>query len=531
VIGSGGDTDPRVLGQLLAAQSTFSILPTGQGMGEFVSRAMERVPGVTSCVVCLAGAERPSFEGELAPECADCDLPRGDIDQDPGHPCRLRGSAALRVIPLRTQDRHFGFLLVQVEEPEQYAPYDPFVGNLADSLTVNLERQRQKDLAERRTIELKEGEELFRTAAESLTDVVYQWDLKERIDWHGDIDSLTGYPPGGFPRSLGAFMEVVDPVDRDAVTAAIAAELEGVSRYRIEYRIRQMDGTSRWWAARGTALRDAQDTPRRWIGSITDITERRRADEALESQHRQLVQTQEHLRDLVGQKSRFVATVSHELRTPLSAVLGFASELRDSLDAFSRAEVAEFAGLIASGCVTANNLVEDLLVAARLEAGDIRLTPGPIDLYRHALSAVAELGTIAWSEGKGFAVEGGPSAAWADRQRVDQILRNLVGNAARYGGNSITLITGTTTGSREAFLRVVDDGPGVTGSLLNRLFQSYQHGPQQAGRTESVGLGLYISRTLARLMAGDLTYRREAGTTIFELTLPLSDRPTNQDTW
>ena len=105
-----------------------------------------------------------------------------------------------------------------------------------------------------------------------------------------------------------------------------------------------------------------------------------------------------------------------------------------------------------------------------------------------------------------------------------------MGNAARYGGNCTTLITGVTTDPPEAFLRVVDDGPGVTGSLIDRLFQSFQHGPQEPGRTESVGLGLFISRKLAQLMGGDLTYRRQDGTTIFELTLPLPDEATTRDT-
>jgi signal transduction histidine kinase len=75
---------------------------------------------------------------------------------------------------------------------------------------------------------------------------------------------------------------------------------------------------------------------------------------------------------------------------------------------------------------------------------------------------------------------------------------------------------------------VTDDGPGVSETLYMVLFQAYQHGTQRPGRTESVGLGLHISRRLARLMGGDLTYTRQDGTTIFELTLPLPEQATNQ---
>jgi signal transduction histidine kinase len=413
VSSSGIDADPRVLGRLLAAQSNFPTLPSPRQMCEFVSRAMEVVPGVASCTACIAGSGRPHLGGELVPECSDCDLPGVDIDHDPGHPCRLPSSIGIRVYPLRIQDRYFGFLLLKVKEPEQYSPYEPFVSNLANGLAVSVERQWQKDLVEKRTVELQTANSLLQ---------------------------------------------------------ASNAELEQANA--------------------------------------------------------ELTRARQGLGVLMEERDRFVATVSHELRTPLSGVLGFASELRDSVGRFTPAEVAEFAGLIAQGCATANNLVEDLLMATRLEAGDLALQLGLVDLHQRALAASADSKAVPWPQGKVIAVEGESAVAWADSRRLDQILRNLVGNAARYGGILTTLVTGVTASPREAFLRVVDDGPGVTGGLVDRLFQSYQHGPQESGRTESVGLGLYISRRLAQLMGGDLTYRRQDGTTIFELTFPLPDPAT-----
>ncbi|MBI5479121.1 MAG: response regulator [Deltaproteobacteria bacterium] len=152
---SGIDADPRILGQLLAAQSTLSVFSARQRMGEFMHRAVEGMPGVASCAVCLPGGARPRLGGEPAAECAACDVPDGDIDHDPGHPCRLASRANMRVFPLRTQDRHFGFLLLQVEERERYAPYEPFVGNLANGLAVNIERQWHRDRLEAANVELR----------------------------------------------------------------------------------------------------------------------------------------------------------------------------------------------------------------------------------------------------------------------------------------------------------------------------------------------------------------------------------------
>jgi PAS domain S-box-containing protein len=128
-------------------------------MGEFVHRAVEGIPGVESCAVCLPGAVRPCLGVEPAPECADCDVIEGDIAHDPSHPCRLSGRVGIQVFPLRTQDRHFGFFLLQVAEQERYAPYEPFVGNLAAGLAVNLEREWQKDRLEAAHVELQRHRE------------------------------------------------------------------------------------------------------------------------------------------------------------------------------------------------------------------------------------------------------------------------------------------------------------------------------------------------------------------------------------
>ena len=153
------DVDPRILGQLLVVQSTFSVFAARQKMGEFVCRAVEGVPGLASAAVCLPGAGRPLLDGEPAPECADCDVPEGDIDHDPSHPCRLSSRAGIQIFPLKTQDRHFGFLLLKLEERERYAPYEPFVSNLANSLAVNIDRKWQKDRLEAANVELRRHRE------------------------------------------------------------------------------------------------------------------------------------------------------------------------------------------------------------------------------------------------------------------------------------------------------------------------------------------------------------------------------------
>jgi PAS domain S-box-containing protein len=140
------------------------------------------------------------------------------------------------------------------------------------------------DITERKRAEekLRTEEERFRLAAECLSDVIYEWDIGDNVQWFGDVDELLGYAPGEFPRTLQAFLDSLHPEDRERVWNAIERHLRGEAAYAVEYRIRHNDGTWRQWLARGTALRDTGGKPYRWIGAVTDITEQKRAEVQLQ---------------------------------------------------------------------------------------------------------------------------------------------------------------------------------------------------------------------------------------------------------
>jgi PAS domain S-box-containing protein len=139
----------------------------------------------------------------------------------------------------------------------------------------------------------KAKEERFRIVAETVSDVIYEWDLKDKVDWYGDVDGLLGYPAGGFPRTLAGWAAALHPEDKERVWAAVDGQIKGVAPYNVEYRLAGKDGRWRWWSARGVLLRDQRGEPKRWLGAVTDITERKRAEEALresEAKYRTLVE-------------------------------------------------------------------------------------------------------------------------------------------------------------------------------------------------------------------------------------------------
>ena len=145
-----------------------------------------------------------------------------------------------------------------------------------------------RDITER-----KQSEERFRLAAKSSNDLIYEWNLARSVQWFGKIDEMLGYHSGEFPRTLDAWVDSIHPDDRKRVTSAIQAHLKRRVPYSIEYRIRGKDGAYRWWSARGVVTRTLDGKPVKWIGTITDITERKRAEEEIknsENKYRTLVE-------------------------------------------------------------------------------------------------------------------------------------------------------------------------------------------------------------------------------------------------
>jgi signal transduction histidine kinase len=222
---------------------------------------------------------------------------------------------------------------------------------------------------------------------------------------------------------------------------------------------------------------------------------------------------EEQLRATMRSKDELVASISHELRTPLTAVVGFAQLLRDSADIAHDEREAMIRSIVEEGADLAN-IVEDLLTVAKAESGTLTVVRVPVDLRAQANQVVESLRE---EDAAHVTVTGEARRAAGDPGRTRQILRNLVSNALRYGGEEVIV---EVVDSSQPTVRVLDNGEGIPESERERIFESYQKAHNTPGLAGSIGLGLAISRSLARLMDGDLTYAYEGGQSIFEFTLP-----------
>ncbi|HKY48753.1 MAG TPA: HAMP domain-containing sensor histidine kinase [Acidimicrobiia bacterium] len=228
----------------------------------------------------------------------------------------------------------------------------------------------------------------------------------------------------------------------------------------------------------------------------------------------ELIRTNTALERLVRAKDEFIASVSHELRTPLTAVVGFARKLSDHPDQFGAEEAAAITRIIAEQSSDVAAIIDDLLVAARAEIGRVRVLAERVDLRAEIEAASQALS----ARREAIRLPQVTAVARGDRLRVRQILRNLLVNAVRYGGSEV--VVEIVPSDQTVTVKVVDDGPGIPLMDREHLFEPYFHGAAAVGQPASIGLGLTVSRQLARLMGGDLVYSQEARGSLFELTLP-----------
>jgi two-component system phosphate regulon sensor histidine kinase PhoR len=226
-------------------------------------------------------------------------------------------------------------------------------------------------------------------------------------------------------------------------------------------------------------------------------------------------------RRLEEEKTEFIATVSHELRTPMAAVHGAAQTLLGRDTALSTEQRRELVEMIATQAARLGQLTEEVLLATELDRGFLTVAREPVDVAELARATV-DVMRAQLPESAVIHVEVGPDvgAAAGAPDRIEQVLVNLLDNAAKYAGGAITVRVDATNGVVR--ISVADSGPGLTLTDQRRVFEKfYRVGPPLTRASGGTGLGLYISRELARRMGGRLDVRSRLGEgSTFVLELP-----------
>jgi PAS domain S-box-containing protein len=375
--------------------------------------------------------------------------------------------------------------------------------------------QRAQAELKRKQVEeaLRESEYRLRLALESAE--LGTWDLNPitaELKWDNACKAMFGLSPDATV-DFDVFLAGLHPDDRDRTGAAVEAALNPASNgeYDIEYRtVGIEDGVERWVAAKGKVVFNQAREAVRFIGTVLNITQKKRA----EAEREQLLQREQAAREQAEVANRikdeFLAVLSHELRTPLNPILGWSSLLqRNKLDA---AKTTQALATIERNAKLQVQLIDDLLDISRILRGKLSLTVAPVDLSNVICAALETVRFAA--EAKSLQIHLFSSSIGlviGDAGRLQQAVWNLLSNAIKFtpAGGRVEVRLEVVNGFQQSIMnnyaqiQVIDTGKGIQPDFLPYVFEHFR---QEDGATTrkfgGLGLGLAIVRQLVELHGG-----------------------------
>ncbi|SEI44898.1 hybrid sensor histidine kinase/response regulator [Paraburkholderia diazotrophica] len=405
----------------------------------------------------------------------------------------------------------------------------PKAGDYLDYLPEAVERVLSQVRLQRASAEallLREREAHYRTLSEALPHLVLTCNA------NGDCDFLSkqwvDYTGLDGANALGlAWLDAVHPDDREDVRRTWLKTVRSEATfYRHELRIRRQDGAYRWFDARIAAVRDASGTLSKWFGSCTDIHSQREAIE--EREH--LLASEQAARQAAEEanrsKDRFLAMLSHELRTPLTPVLAGARmlEMMPELPEAVRSGVV----MIRRNVELEARLIDDLLDLTRVANGKLRLSLETVDVHEVIDSVLDLFRSEIQTKQQDVHVSKTAQNHYvlADRARLQQMLWNLIRNAAKFTPDGGHIFVRTRDERMHVQISVEDTGVGIEPEQIGKLFNAFEQGSENMSRQfGGLGLGLAITKALTDAHGGTVTAQSpgaHCGAT-FTITLPTAE--------
>jgi len=398
------------------------------------------------------------------------------------------------------------------------SPYAPLFGRQEHEMLQALGSLAELALERVRTAE-RDSE--LAAVLEASGDAIVSTDLAGTVrSWNRAAEVTYGRSAG---EAVGRPLSTVVPRDRSDDLDELLRHVGQGERVRLETQHLRADGATISVALTAAPLRDRAAAVVGVSLVARDITERKQAEHALE-QAKEVADRANHA------KSEYLSRMSHELRTPLNAILGFAQLLEmDGL----QGEQGESLGHILSAARHLLALINEVLDIAAIEAGRLPLSVEPVAVAEVIGEAVELMRPLA--DQHGVLLVGSSTAACddfvlADRQRLKQILLNLLSNGVKYNreGGSVRVVCEPGVDGRFR-IEVADTGPGIPDEAVDLLFVPFERLSASLTGVEGTGLGLPLSQRLAHAMGGSLGVATTVGQgSTFWIELPVAERPSRR---
>jgi PAS domain S-box-containing protein len=384
----------------------------------------------------------------------------------------------------------------------------------AHNITDMVRQQDQNEslmTAVARALEL--SEERYYLAVRGSDDGVWDWNLRtDECFFSPRFKELLGYRDDEFANMAESFRSSVHPEDLPGVMEALQAHLEEKSPFEVEFRMRHKNGEWSWFSARGQAVWDKDGKPYRMAGSQRDITDRKQAEQNV---------------------NEFFSTVSHELRTPLSAVKGSLRLIEGGLAGQISEEARELLDIGLSSCERLIRLVNDILDLRKIEAGKLELHFNEEVAGELIKEVLQGLSPYAENHGVTLLSDFPPELKLdVDRDRMVQVITNLVGNAIKFSGSGSSVrVQVTRVGPDRVRFSVEDNGPGIPEEKQHLLFMKFkQLDASDSRRQDGTGLGLAICKAIVAQHQGKIGVESRQGQgSTFWFELPENAPPAARD--
>jgi len=341
----------------------------------------------------------------------------------------------------------------------------------------------------------------------------------------GRAEEMLGPGASGWPSRGVTWGEHIAEADRAAALVACREAIAHGSDRSFDYRVVGPDGRITWMRDVVHVVRGSQG-PRDLRGLMVDITERKRAEQALRSSEqkyseafRREREATQRLRNLDEMKNTFLEAVSHDLRTPLTSILGSALTLESRGTELPAADALDLVGRIAANARKLERLLADLLDLDRLQRGIVAPQRRATNLAALVARAIDEIDD---PTGHVITSDVAPGTFSLDAAKVERIVENLIANAVRHTppGTQIWVRAAPIDGGLS--LIVEDAGPGVPDDLHDAVFEPFRQAPGSSSEhSPGVGIGLSLVRRFAELHGGRAWLQaREGGGSSFQVFLP-----------
>lgn len=424
------------------------------------------------------------------------------------------GIRALSVIPLVSGGRLRGKFMVYYDLPHVFTDAElQLCETIAGHVAYSMERAQAQGA-------LEENEERLRNAVDAADVGTWRVDLGTGLDTRdGSLNRILGLEAKETTQPVADFFSRLHPDDQGRADEAWRAALAGKDAYDLECRIVRPQGDVRWIRDRGRVVRDRTGAPLYATGAVADITDRRKAEEAL--------------READRRKDEFLAILSHELRNPLAPLMNVLEIMkREEVDAGLPERVREVMERQLDHLV---RLVDDLLDVSRISRGKIELRREQVDLGRVVRDAIETVHPLCERNEHELDVELPTTPVYvdADPVRLTQAVGNLLNNASKYTERGGRIELTVRVEDSHAVIGVRDDGIGIDPEQLPRIFDMFSQGEDPLRRSGSgLGIGLALVRSLVELHGG-VVEARSAGLgrgSEFTVRLPLGDSGDSRST-